>query len=93
MEISGQPHTPAVLLQGELLLLAIEWGLGWTSEPVWGRFGEDTNVVQLVYIWSIELKYYINRRNANHRIAAFSVFIGVVLMLRIFYSFDGITCE
>lgn len=50
MEINDRPHVPAALPQGKLPLLAIEWELGWTSEPVWGRFGEDTNVVQLVYI-------------------------------------------
>jgi len=50
MENSGQPHGPAALLQGKLPPVTIEWELGWTSQPVWGHFGEDTNVVQLVYI-------------------------------------------
>jgi hypothetical protein len=49
MGISGQLHAPAALLQGKIPLAAIEWELGWMSEPVWGRFGEDTNVVELIY--------------------------------------------
>jgi len=50
MENIGQTHAPVVLLQGQLPPLAIEWELGWTSEPVWGSCGEVTNVVLLVYI-------------------------------------------
>jgi hypothetical protein len=40
----------------------------------------------------VKLNYYVNRRNASHGIAAFSVFIGEVLMLE-YFSFDGIACE
>jgi hypothetical protein len=35
MEVSGQLHAPATLLQGKESLIPIGQGTGWSPEPVW----------------------------------------------------------